>query len=41
MAQQTTRLDRLLLLLDTGSAAATRRTAAEQIGELSEQLEGG
>ena len=41
MAKQTTRLDRLLLLLDTGSAAATRRTAAEQIGELSAQLEGG
>ena len=38
MAQQTTRLDRLLLLLDTGTSATTRRTAAEQIGELSEQV---
>ncbi|KAJ1494031.1 hypothetical protein T484DRAFT_1766948 [Baffinella frigidus] len=33
---QATRLDRLLLLLDTGTASATRKAAAEQIGELSE-----
>jgi TATA-binding protein-associated factor len=33
---QATRLDRLILLLDTGSASATRKAAAEQIGELSE-----
>ncbi|GAQ92599.1 hypothetical protein KFL_010660040 [Klebsormidium nitens] len=30
----TTRLDRLLTLLDTGSTPATRRNAAQQIGEL-------
>ncbi|GJP49304.1 hypothetical protein CLOM_g8529 [Closterium sp. NIES-68] len=30
----TTRLDRLLILLDTGEAATTRDTAARQIGEL-------
>lgn len=30
----TTRLDRLILLLDTGSSAATRKVAAEQVGEI-------
>ena len=30
----TTRLDRLILLLDTGSSPATRRVAAEQLGEV-------
>eukprot|EP00250_Pteridium_aquilinum_P022032 c25285_g1_i2 orf=410-6568(-) len=32
--QQSSRLNRLLTLLDTGSTLATRRTAAKQIGEI-------
>eukprot|EP00249_Psilotum_nudum_P027051 c34319_g1_i1 orf=1-864(-) len=35
MAQQSSRLHRLLILLDTGSTTTTRRTAARQIGEIS------
>ncbi|XP_045827656.1 TATA-binding protein-associated factor BTAF1 isoform X1 [Trifolium pratense] len=34
MAQQSSRLQRLLTLLDTGSTQATRLTAARQIGEI-------
>ncbi|GAV57483.1 SNF2_N domain-containing protein/Helicase_C domain-containing protein/DUF3535 domain-containing protein [Cephalotus follicularis] len=34
MAQQSSRLNRLLTLLDTGSTQATRFTAARQIGEI-------
>lgn len=34
MAQQSSRLQRLLTLLDTGSTQTTRRTAARQIGEI-------
>ncbi|KAG6551134.1 hypothetical protein Mapa_007369 [Marchantia paleacea] len=34
MAHQTSRLHRLLTLLDTGSTSTTRRTAARQIGEI-------
>ncbi|CAO3683683.1 unnamed protein product [Rhizopus stolonifer] len=33
----TTRLDRLVLLLDTGSTTAIRRTAAQQLGEIQKQ----
>ncbi|KAF7727950.1 TATA-binding protein-associated factor mot1 [Apophysomyces ossiformis] len=36
----TTRLDRLVLLLDTGSTAAVRRTAAQQLGEIQKQHPG-
>ncbi|KAI9288630.1 hypothetical protein BC943DRAFT_288000 [Umbelopsis sp. AD052] len=32
-----TRLDRLVLLLDTGSTAAVRQTAAQQLGEIQKQ----
>ncbi|KAI8338754.1 hypothetical protein BC941DRAFT_469857 [Chlamydoabsidia padenii] len=32
-----TRLDRLVLLLDTGSTSAVRRTAAQQLGEIQKQ----
>ncbi|KAI9477717.1 MAG: hypothetical protein EXX96DRAFT_567910 [Benjaminiella poitrasii] len=32
-----TRLDRLVLLLDTGSTTAVRRTAAQQLGEIQKQ----
>ncbi|KAL0076434.1 hypothetical protein J3Q64DRAFT_1852898 [Phycomyces blakesleeanus] len=35
-----TRLDRLVLLLDTGSTAAVRRTAAQQLGEIQKQHPG-
>lgn len=31
------RLDRLVLLLDTGSTAAVRQTAAQQLGEIQKQ----
>ncbi|KAI7862134.1 hypothetical protein BDF14DRAFT_1746376 [Spinellus fusiger] len=34
------RLDRLVLLLDTGSTAAVRRTAAQQLGEIQKQHPG-
>ncbi|TQE05658.1 hypothetical protein C1H46_008677 [Malus baccata] len=34
MAQQSSRLHRLLTLLDTGSTQATRFTAARQIGDI-------
>ncbi|CAM6099985.1 unnamed protein product [Calypogeia fissa] len=37
MAQQTSRLHRLLTLLDSGSTSTTRRTAARQIGEIAKQ----
>lgn len=33
----TYRLDRLVLLLDTGSTAAVRQTAAQQLGEIQKQ----
>ncbi|KAI8070902.1 hypothetical protein BC940DRAFT_294717 [Gongronella butleri] len=36
----TTRLDRLVLLLDTGSTSAVRRTAAEQLGDIQKQHPG-
>ncbi|OBZ85747.1 hypothetical protein A0J61_06204 [Choanephora cucurbitarum] len=36
----TTRLDRLVLLLDTGSTTAVRRTAAQQLGEIQKQHPG-
>ncbi|KAI8096669.1 uncharacterized protein BX664DRAFT_324574 [Halteromyces radiatus] len=35
-----TRLDRLVLLLDTGSTSAIRRTAAQQLGEIQKQHPG-
>ncbi|KAI9495302.1 hypothetical protein BDB00DRAFT_870456 [Zychaea mexicana] len=35
-----TRLDRLVLLLDTGSTASVRRTAAQQLGEIQKQHPG-
>ncbi|RCI04336.1 TATA-binding protein-associated factor mot1 [Rhizopus stolonifer] len=35
-----TRLDRLVLLLDTGSTTAVRRTAAQQLGEIQKQHPG-
>ncbi|KAI8150160.1 hypothetical protein BJV82DRAFT_586077 [Fennellomyces sp. T-0311] len=35
-----TRLDRLVLLLDTGSTASIRRTAAQQLGEIQKQHPG-
>ncbi|CAO3582227.1 unnamed protein product [Absidia cylindrospora] len=35
-----TRLDRLVLLLDTGSTSAVRRTAAQQLGEIQKQHPG-
>jgi hypothetical protein len=34
------RLDRLVLLLDTGSTTAVRRTAAQQLGEIQKQHPG-
>lgn len=34
------RLDRLVLLLDTGSTTSVRRTAAQQLGEIQKQHPG-